>query len=62
MTSESEQIRAAALAVRTRLNDKLGDVWWSLLARGLLALALGLAALFWPKATLDCLSAPNACR
>jgi uncharacterized membrane protein HdeD (DUF308 family) len=52
MTSESEQIRAAALAVRTRLNDKLGDVWWSLLARGLLALALGFAALFWPKATL----------
>ena len=52
MTSEREQIRAAAIAARTRLNDKLGDVWWSLLARGLLALALGVAALFWPKATL----------
>jgi uncharacterized membrane protein HdeD (DUF308 family) len=30
----------------------LGDVWWFLLIRGLLAVAVGVAALFWPKATL----------
>ncbi len=52
MTSDREQLQAAAIAARTRINDKLGDVWWSLLARGLLALAIGVAALFWPKATL----------
>jgi uncharacterized membrane protein HdeD (DUF308 family) len=34
------------------VSDKLGDVWWSLLIRGLLALALAIAALFWPEATL----------
>ena len=52
MTHEREQVRATAIKVRAHLGDKLGDVWWFLLARGLLALALGIAALFWPKATL----------
>jgi uncharacterized membrane protein HdeD (DUF308 family) len=52
MTSDREQLRATAVQVRVHLSDKLGDVWWFLLARGLLALALGVAALFWPTATL----------
>lgn len=52
MTSEKVQLRAAGIQVRARVSDKLGDVWWFLLVRGLLALALAVAALFWPKATL----------
>jgi len=52
MTSDREQLRATAVQVRVHLSDKLGDVWWFLLARGLVALALGVAALFWPPATL----------
>lgn len=52
MASDREQLRAAGIQVRARVSDELGDVWWSLLARGLLALALGVAALFWPQATL----------
>ena len=52
MTTEKERLRAAGIQVRARVGDKLGDVWWSLLIRGLLALALAVAALFWPEATL----------
>ena len=52
MTTDRERLRAAGIQVRARVSDKLGDVWWFLLARGLLALALSVAALFWPKATL----------
>ena len=52
MAQEREQLAAAAAEARARISDRLGDVWWSLLVRGLLAVALGLAALFWPKATL----------
>ncbi|MDH3691770.1 MAG: DUF308 domain-containing protein [Gammaproteobacteria bacterium] len=52
MALEKEQLQAAAAGARGRISDKLGDVWWTLLVRGLLAVALGLAALFWPIATL----------
>lgn len=52
MTSERTRVRAARIQIRTRVSDRLGDVWWFLLIRGLLALALGIAALFWPQATL----------
>jgi len=34
---------------------KLGDVWWSLTLRGLLAGLLGLCALFWPSVSLSLL-------
>jgi uncharacterized membrane protein HdeD (DUF308 family) len=52
MTSDREQLRATAVQVRVHLSDTLGDVWWFLFARGFLALALGVAALTWPTATL----------
>ena len=52
MTLEREQLQAAAAGATGQISNRLGDVWWSLLIRGLLAVALGLVALFWPKATL----------
>jgi uncharacterized membrane protein HdeD (DUF308 family) len=52
MTYEREQVRATAIGVRAHLSDRRGNLWWFLLARGLLALALAVAALFWPQATL----------
>lgn len=55
MALNEEQLKAAAVGEKARISDKLGDVWWSLLVRGLLAVALGIAALFWPKATLTLL-------
>ena len=52
MTVDKEQARAVALAARAELSDRLGDAWWFLLVRGLLALGLGIVAVFWPGATL----------
>jgi uncharacterized membrane protein HdeD (DUF308 family) len=52
MTPERARLQAASIQIRTRLSNTLGDVWWFLLARGLLALALAVAALLWPTATL----------
>ena len=55
MPLDKEKLRTAAAGAQARISDKLGDVWWSLLVRGLLAVALGIAAIFWPKATLELL-------
>ena len=55
MALDKEPLQPAAAGARYRLNDRLGDIWWSLMIRGLLALALAIAALFWPQATLSLL-------
>ncbi|MEE8633831.1 MAG: HdeD family acid-resistance protein [Methyloceanibacter sp.] len=55
MPLEKEKLQTAAAGAQARISDKLGGVWWSLLVRGFLALALGVAAIFWPKATLELL-------
>jgi uncharacterized membrane protein HdeD (DUF308 family) len=38
--------------VRSRVGDKLGDMWWAFMVRGGLAALLGLGALIWPGASL----------
>lgn len=59
MTAEDprpgERLRAAAAGVRSRAGQKLGDLRWWLLVRSGLAAALGVAALFWPGASLGAL-------
>jgi uncharacterized membrane protein HdeD (DUF308 family) len=55
MPLDKEKLQSAAAGAQARVSDKLGDVRWSLLVRGLLAIALGIAAIFWPKATLELL-------
>lgn len=52
MTANKEQLRQTAARVQGRISDRLGEVWVSYLLRGLVALALGIGALFWPKATM----------
>ena len=52
MTDNKEQLRQAAARMQGRISDRLGEVWVSYLLRGLVALALGMGALFWPKATI----------
>ena len=47
-----KQLRQAAARMQGRISDRLGEVWVSYLLRGLVALALGIGALFWPKATI----------
>ncbi len=49
MALDERQVRRAR---GIRIGNKFGEPWWLLLIRGVLALALGLAALLWPQATL----------
>ena len=52
MTLDKEQLQVTAARSKQRISDRLGDVWWAFLVRGILAAGLGIVALFWPKATL----------
>jgi uncharacterized membrane protein HdeD (DUF308 family) len=52
MRDNEERLRQAAARMQGKISDRLGEVWVSYLLRGLFALALGIAALFWPKATI----------
>jgi uncharacterized membrane protein HdeD (DUF308 family) len=55
MPSDNERLRVAAAGLQNRVSTKMGDIWWAFLIRGLIALALGVSALIWPKVTLDVL-------
>jgi uncharacterized membrane protein HdeD (DUF308 family) len=52
MALDREHLQYAAAGAQVRIGEKFGDVWWSLLFRGLLALGLAIALFFWPQATL----------
>ncbi len=51
----NERLRVAAGGLQNRVSAKMGDIWWAFLIRGLIALALGVSALIWPKLTLGLL-------
>jgi uncharacterized membrane protein HdeD (DUF308 family) len=53
--SSDERLKDFAADMRTRASDRLGDVWWTFMLRGLLAAALGLCALIWPTLSLEIL-------
>ena len=55
--SESARPRLQEVATKAKrgLSEKLGDVWWFFLIRGVLAAALGICALIWPSASLGVL-------
>jgi uncharacterized membrane protein HdeD (DUF308 family) len=55
MTDNEQRLRQAASRVQGRMSERLGNLWLGFLLRGLLALALGIGALFWPGATVDLL-------
>jgi uncharacterized membrane protein HdeD (DUF308 family) len=55
MPSANERLRVATAGLQNRVSTKMGDIWWAFLIRGLIALALGVSALIWPKVTLDVL-------
>jgi uncharacterized membrane protein HdeD (DUF308 family) len=52
MSSNNEQLRAAAAGLQNRVSGKMSGIWWAFLLRGLLALGLGVSALIWPRLTL----------
>ncbi|HAJ92363.1 MAG TPA: hypothetical protein DCO71_07110 [Gammaproteobacteria bacterium] len=55
MPSDNEQLQTAAVGLKSRVSGKMGNVWWTFMLRGLLALGLGVSALIWPKLTLGLL-------
>ncbi|MEZ6071568.1 MAG: DUF308 domain-containing protein [Pirellulales bacterium] len=52
MSKRDERIADAAVAAKHRVDAKLGEIWWAILLRGLLALALAVCAFVWPEKTL----------
>jgi uncharacterized membrane protein HdeD (DUF308 family) len=55
MSERSERAAQVAAGVRLRVDTKLGDIWWTILSRGVLALALAVCAFVWPQQTLGIL-------
>ena len=55
MSEKNEKLRQVVSATKVRVGDKLGDLWWWFLIRGVLALGLAVFALFWPQQTVDVL-------
>ncbi len=47
--------RERMVAARGNVSDSLSSLWWTFLVRGVLALALGVAALFWPTGSVSVL-------
>ena len=52
MSEARERAAVAAVAAKQRVDAKLGDIWWAILLRGLLALGLAACAFVWPERTL----------
>jgi uncharacterized membrane protein HdeD (DUF308 family) len=50
--TNNEQRQAVAAELRVRIGEKVGDIWWAFMLRGLFALALGVSILIWPELTL----------
>lgn len=58
---EHERLAAAAQRAGAAAKERLGHVWWWFLVRGILAVALGLFALFWPGLSLSTLVVVVGC-
>ena len=52
MPEEREKLRKVVTGAKDRVSDKLSDIWWWFLIRGVLALLLAVVALFWPQKTI----------
>jgi uncharacterized membrane protein HdeD (DUF308 family) len=52
MPEKHERVAEVAAAAKHRVDAKLGEIWWAILVRGLLTLALAVCAFVWPEKTL----------
>ena len=52
MSEKGERTAEVAAAAKQRVDAKLGDIWWAILLRGVLALGLAVCAFVWPEKTL----------
>ena len=55
MPEEREKLRQYVTGAKHRVSDKLGDIGWWFMIRGVLALCLAVIALFWPQKTISIL-------
>jgi uncharacterized membrane protein HdeD (DUF308 family) len=55
MSERSARAAEIAAGLKVRADAKLGDIWWTMLSRGVLALALAVCAFVWPQQTLGIL-------
>jgi len=55
MPERSDRAADVAAGVKLRVESKLGDIWWFILSRGVLALGLAACAFVWPQQTLGIL-------
>lgn len=53
MSDRQERAREVASAAKQRVSSKLGDIWWAILLRGLLALGLAICSFVWPDKTVN---------
>ena len=56
MNERMEPLGSLAAGMQSRVSDKLGDIWWAFMLRGLFAGVLGIFALIWPTPTLTILT------
>ena len=55
MPEERERLRQVVSGAKHHVSNKLADIWWWMMIRGLLALGLAVVALFWPQKTIGLL-------
>src|SRR4051794_19673711 len=54
LPNDDAGVRRAQRAARARgiAGEKLGEIWWAFMLRGILAAVLGFVALFWPTGSM----------
>jgi uncharacterized membrane protein HdeD (DUF308 family) len=55
MAIRNEKLVQAAMSAKQRVSTKLGHVWWTIMIRGILAIALAVCAFVWPTKTVGLL-------
>jgi uncharacterized membrane protein HdeD (DUF308 family) len=56
MDERMEPLGSFAAGIQRRVSDKLGDIWWAFMLRGVFAAVLGIFALIWPTPTFTILT------
>jgi len=55
VSEDREKLQQVVTGAKHRVSDKLADIWWWFIIRGVLALCLAVVALFWPEKTIGIL-------
>jgi uncharacterized membrane protein HdeD (DUF308 family) len=55
MPDERGKLQQVVTAAKQRVSNKLDDIWWWFMIRGIMALCLAVVALFWPDKTIGIL-------